>query len=84
MRWRAGKYQQVERRWVALVPSLGCCLYAASPTELEPDGVFAVPPATRIFPKRGIIQASPGPAPRARCACGARRVWRAQAPAPGA
>ena len=47
---------------MALVPSLGCCLYAASPTELEPDGVFAVPPATRIFPKRGIIQASAGPA----------------------
>ncbi len=65
---------------MALVPSLGCCLYSASPSELEPDGAFAVPPATRIFPKRGIIQAPPrpsSPAPRTPSASGELTTRRA-------
>jgi hypothetical protein len=51
-----GKYGSLRRRYVVLVPSLGAVLYFRKETDLVPFGVFGVPPADRIYPKRGVIQ----------------------------
>ena len=50
------KYKTPRNRWVVLVPSLGAFLYFRKEGDLVPMGVFGVPPAQEIYPKRGVVE----------------------------
>lgn len=45
---------------MVLIPSLGACLYFRKEGDLVPMGVFGVPPAKDIYPKRGVVEVSGG------------------------